>query len=848
VAQVGSPRAAYAPRLVEPDIRAAIDEVLADPSELLTVIVVQAPPQCGGTRVVKDGLVPRLRAELGQDLVNIDTEWPRRGSVAYNLDAVHLPQEPPHKDSRLRLIITSCADLAELPAWASGARISRRVFTLGLLSLVEAQNLLESHLGGSVDPAAVRTLTRLSGFLPEVLEWLVAECRMRGGIERIDGSWRLLDDPIRVVFTPNVESRISALPATTFSVLCELALAEPVPTNAMSVDVHEMAQGLLADGVLCSHTGDTVVFAAPGVAEAIRSLSSESDKARIHKASVAEGRLTEPALRWAAHHGEPVALDGVVRLAKEHLDAHDWLPVIAIADIIAEHPECLGQPNGTRNEKELQSRNALLAELHLHAAQAARFLPDPERAHGHLDIAEDQMLATSTPQQASALFKRLRIIRAELLHYHQGELDLALSHLNRMSEESAHAESIAHSVLHQVWGGRSRAAREAIQVKSRELRRCPPRLRRRVAIAETVALIALGRPQQALRKLTHIALQQTLSSPRAAWTNEEQQAAYVIAALSSDGPAAFPTLRKHLVSTADDAYRPDLVTFYLARASWEFAGGNIDEAHRLASIALEVTDLLDPSGVAAALIALVAETAALRGDRARARTMIARFRRVPLRSSAAIQGGTEAHIAAARYLGMESAPNTFVLHTAETFIENGQFGFAAEILYVGVRFQDRAAAKALCRIAQYLDGNLHTMRVGHAQALLEEDPVSLLNLADSLSKAGLLLYAAEAAAATLAASGVPDAIRRRAKACINSIAATQSILGHALLQKYASAVPDGVSLTPREAEINLLISEGLTNREIAARLHLSRRTIEGHISRLYRKTGETRRAPGRRIR
>jgi DNA-binding CsgD family transcriptional regulator len=46
---------------------------------------------------------------------------------------------------------------------------------------------------------------------------------------------------------------------------------------------------------------------------------------------------------------------------------------------------------------------------------------------------------------------------------------------------------------------------------------------------------------------------------------------------------------------------------------------------------------------------------------------------------------------------------------------------------------------------------------------------------------------------------------------------------------------NGVALSAREMEVLRLLAQGLSNREIAERLYLSRRTVEFHISRLLSK-------------
>ena len=50
------------------------------------------------------------------------------------------------------------------------------------------------------------------------------------------------------------------------------------------------------------------------------------------------------------------------------------------------------------------------------------------------------------------------------------------------------------------------------------------------------------------------------------------------------------------------------------------------------------------------------------------------------------------------------------------------------------------------------------------------------------------------------------------------------------------------ALTRREREVAQLIAKGLTNKAIAAELVLPRRTVDGHVERLFAKLGVTTRA------
>ncbi len=67
-------------------------------------------------------------------------------------------------------------------------------------------------------------------------------------------------------------------------------------------------------------------------------------------------------------------------------------------------------------------------------------------------------------------------------------------------------------------------------------------------------------------------------------------------------------------------------------------------------------------------------------------------------------------------------------------------------------------------------------------------------------------------------------------------------LGARLAANAAAAGSAATELSEREIDVLRLIARGLTNREMAARLHLSVRTVESHRARIQRKLGLSRRS------
>jgi DNA-binding CsgD family transcriptional regulator len=146
-----------------------------------------------------------------------------------------------------------------------------------------------------------------------------------------------------------------------------------------------------------------------------------------------------------------------------------------------------------------------------------------------------------------------------------------------------------------------------------------------------------------------------------------------------------------------------------------------------------------------------------------------------------------------------------------------------------------AAAPRLARLAGEVQGFLVAACAGHAQALVAGDASGIEGAASAFAELGALLWAAEAESA--AASAHRDAGRdASARAAAARAALLLESCAEARTPALAAAGPVE-ELTPREREIAALAAGGASNREIAARLVVSVRTVENHLQRAYRKLG-----------
>ncbi|WP_137874250.1 LuxR family transcriptional regulator [Rhodococcus sp. Q] len=199
---------------------------------------------------------------------------------------------------------------------------------------------------------------------------------------------------------------------------------------------------------------------------------------------------------------------------------------------------------------------------------------------------------------------------------------------------------------------------------------------------------------------------------------------------------------------------------------------------------------------------------------------------------------TRAWVAAAQ--GTVSEAIALAHEAADTAGASGQLAHEVYALHTAVCFGDRTVTDRLTELATMVDGPRAPAAAAQAAALAADDAHALLEVSERLEQMGDLLAAADAAAqATIAYT-------RRG---LRGSASTASARAHRLAKDcegartpaLASAVRP-LPLTARQREVGSLVAQGLSNQQIADRLGMSVRTVEGHIYRAGIRLGLTNRA------
>jgi len=187
----------------------------------------------------------------------------------------------------------------------------------------------------------------------------------------------------------------------------------------------------------------------------------------------------------------------------------------------------------------------------------------------------------------------------------------------------------------------------------------------------------------------------------------------------------------------------------------------------------------------------------------------------------------EAWLSAAQ--GHVSGAISRALEAADLAHGTGQRAMEMLALHDAARFGDQSSLQRLVDVADGIGGQLAQVHSAYASALITSDASKVLWAAEQFEAVGALLSAADAAAQA-AALFEADGDRARnveaAAAAARLAAACGGVRTPAL-----EVASDPLPLSPREREIANFVAQGCSNRDIAERLVVSTRTVEGHIYR-----------------
>jgi DNA-binding CsgD family transcriptional regulator len=270
------------------------------------------------------------------------------------------------------------------------------------------------------------------------------------------------------------------------------------------------------------------------------------------------------------------------------------------------------------------------------------------------------------------------------------------------------------------------------------------------------------------------------------------------------------------------------------------ARGRPRTAMRWIREALAAVPAGDVNGLACWCLALLAEAAAVAGHpQARQALSQAEAAQHPaIRVHDAQLAGARAWLAAVE--GNPSEAVEIVVRVGREAAALGAHGTELHMLHAAVRFgYPEVVRERLDQLAQMVDGSWAPTFAAHSAALAERDATRLTQVACAYERMGAVLLAAEAEA------GAAAAFRERSLASQGRAAAARALaLAASCEGASTSALLDmeaPVALTRREREVARLAAQGLSSPEIARRLVVSVRTVEGHLYRLFAKLGVSRR-------
>ena len=708
--------------------------------------------------------------------------------------------------------------------WKDG--LTRRL-DLSALSPSATAELLERALGGPVDGVTRKEVWRITGGKPLYLRELVLGGLESGALRQVDKVWRWKGMPAGATrLVELVRARLGTLDEAARVAVELVAWGEP-----LGVGVLERLVG--KDAVQAAEDGGLLVLERSGrraLARLAHPLYGE-----VLRAVLTLSRVRTVAERLAAAFGA-----GALRRRDDLLRVGAW----QLEAGVASNPDLLleaARQAAARFDHELTERLARAAVDAGGGPTAVRVLAETLEWQGR--HAEAVAVLDGEPPARGVERVRWASIRA-------GNLYWGL-------ERTAEAEKILHEAALAEEGGEEAVAMlawillfdgrlpEAVAVAGRVLDRpeVPAQALVWAATAAVPALGSLGRLGEALA-VADRGLAVARTHPKDLPWGETQLSLVRCQVLLGAGRLA------EAGAIAETGYQAAVADGSSERTGgWAgFRGlvakaeGRIATAEASLREAVALLDEQDPYRFMRWCLAELASVAALAGDQKAAGGWLNRADARAGEANRYFDPWVEldkAWVAAAA--GELTRAVDLATRAADLARASRQFTFEAAALHDVARLGAPAGVRQrLEELAGLLEGRLAAVMASSADALAADDGAALDRVGAAFQDLGALLLAAEAKAAAARAHRAAgrDASANAAQEQAAALAAAcQGTRTPGLGPATAASV-----LTPREREVALLAAAHTSSREIATRLHLSVRTVDNHLGRIYAKLGVSSRA------
>jgi DNA-binding NarL/FixJ family response regulator len=665
---------------------------------------------------------------------------------------------------------------------------------LGALCAADTLALLEAALGGPLDSAASAQLWTLTGGNPLFLRHIVDAELAGGRLCQVEGVWGWSGRPtISGELAEIISGQMGELPEPIRDVVDLLALGEPLPAAALgdpiAVEDAEARRLVRVDERL------DVRLAHPLYGE-------------VRAAGL--GRLRARRLRGRLALGTPDPLRRAVLALDSDLDPDPDLFLAAAREALRlsrlELTERLARAAGDRFDAQLV------------LAYALTWLSRGEEA--------DRVLAGLGDGA------RVAVPRAGNLFWTLGRADEALAVLNAVPDRE-HPVVAAMRVAFTASLGRPRAAlADGTRLLERDL---DPALADQaivlLACGTSAAGAALGRVGD-VRRVAPLGYR-AARSPDAVIVRFGVADFHLLALrLAGDVAELGPIAAQRRAESAEAAGPAPLMGLVLLGQA-ELAAGRVRTAGRLLREAWAGFTAFPTHEFRWRCRPYLAQALAAAGEPEAARRMLPTD---PHPAYTLLEPDTG--IARARVCAAEGAVTEAVAAAraaAELARRQDSPAYEVMALQTAVTFGDRSAADRLAELVTEVEGPRAPAAAAHARALADDDADALLAAAGRWERLADLLAAADAAAQAATAfhrQGLRGSAAAAAHRAHRLALACEGATSPALA---AAARP--LPLTGREREIVTLAARGLTNREIAERLVVSVRTVEGHLYRAGHKLG-----------